>query len=316
MDEEDYKHALSGSSDLAGCVLKGADFKGMNLSGRDFRNAKLDGANFQQANLEGADFRGATNNHAIFLGASLKRSHFDGGNVKVDFREANLSDSRLEGVYLSVDFRGANLSGANLTNVRFNEDCLFDGAIVSEGTLFDGAQVLRPYSRLPPFRFYRFERGMLHRILPSDLADNQDLLRLEAIDALTNGIQEIRQIPVSPTEAASAGGIGHNNPPEEFQLTAEELEKTVADFAEARDALNSHDHDPSRYHRAIASAKEVARKATIWSGQKVDLTVSEFAKEFGKTLGGKAALVVAALHITGALERIVNTLTRFIESLL
>lgn len=316
MDEDDYNHLQSGSNDLAGCVLTGANLSGLLLNGRNFNRAQLGSANFEGANLEGSSFLGATITRANFSGANLRKSSFNGGNVRVNFSRSNLSDATLHGVYASADFRGANLSGTNFSGVHFQDGCLFDDAIVSEETLFDGATVLRPYSRLPPFRYYKLERGILHRLSTNELQQDQDLLRLSAIDALTNGIQELQSLPVSTALPVDLVGIGHNNPPDDFKLSPLEISTAQTSFVQARDALFEKSKDTSRYLHAIETATDLARKASMWVAQKVDVAISEFAKEFGKTLGSKVALTVATLQFTGALERIVQALSRFIESIL
>ncbi|MES2548635.1 MAG: hypothetical protein V4630_02945, partial [Pseudomonadota bacterium] len=183
-------------------------------------------------------------------------------------------------------------------------------------TLFDRTRVLRPMSRLSAFRYYRFERGVLHRNPQEALDMDLDRLRLDAIDALSSGIQALERVPIVHASQSEIAGMGHNNPPEEFHLKGEEVRTANLHFSEAKEALHLQEREPSKYLRAIETATALAKEATLWLGEKIDTSISEFSKEFGKTLGGKVALSLAALHFTGALERIVQTLSRFIESIM
>jgi uncharacterized protein YjbI with pentapeptide repeats len=262
VDDDDYKHVLSGSNDLAGCVLDGADFTGVSLKGRIFSQAKLKAANFSGADLEDADFRGATVTSVIFENANLRRAKFNGAVFGINFSGANLTDSEFQGIILRCDFSRTNLMGANFTGVHIKENCVFDNALVSDATKFDGAQVLRPYSRLPAFRNYRLERGVLHRIPQEEIGNEaNERLRSDALVALSEGLRQVSAISAAGRPDGSGVGIGHNSPPPEFQLSEAEIESALDSFSAASDSLLNREDDPRKLQAAAKVAGELALKA-------------------------------------------------------
>lgn len=93
---------------------------------------------------------------------------------------------------------------------------------------------------------------------------------------------------------APHGGIGHNHPPEEFELHGDELEKT----AESIDAIEVElaSDDPSA--EVVAKKASLLKKAVGWVASKIDTTIEEFCKSFGKNLGTEAAYGLPAAILT------------------
>ena len=93
---------------------------------------------------------------------------------------------------------------------------------------------------------------------------------------------------------ASHGGIGHNHPPEEFELHGDALDET----AESIDAIELElaSDDPSA--EVVAKKAALLKKAVGWVAGKIDTTVEEFCKSFGKSLGTAAAYGLPAAILT------------------
>lgn len=136
------------------------------------------------------------------------------------------------------------------------------------------------------------------------------------LNALAEGIRQVRILADTQAPVTSLAAIGHNSPPEEFRLSNSEVQLALIEFSAAKATLQTREDDPNKLRGAMNMAKILGLSAASWSGVKLDLMVSEFSKEFGKTLGSKTAIVVAALSFSGALESIVQTITQFLSSLL
>ena len=212
------------------------------------------------------------------------------------------------GLYGRCNFTKANLIGADFSKARFKEGCIFHGAQADETTRFDGAQALRPYLKQDVFRFYRIERGVLVRKDAQDVVERVEVANLNAMAALDEGIRLISALPEPKNLDGNAPSIGHNCPPVEFELTAEEKEEAINCFSEARETLNAGENDPSKVKMAIAKAAALSSKALTWIGGHADTAVGEYAREFGKTLGGKTAAVISVAYFSGAMNEILELL--------
>lgn len=89
---------------------------------------------------------------------------------------------------------------------------------------------------------------------------------------------------------ASHGGIGHNHPPQEFELQGEELEEA----AENLEAIEAELASAEPNLEAVAQKASFLRKAVGWVAGKIDTTVDAFCKAFGTTLGAATAVTVPA----------------------
>lgn len=103
-------------------------------------------------------------------------------------------------------------------------------------------------------------------------------------------LEQISALKDELPKPASHGGIGHNNPPEEFELEGNELEDTTASI-DAIEAELSSDYP---------SAEVVAKKASLlkqmvgWVAGKIDTTIDAFCNSFGTTLGTATAVAIPA----------------------
>lgn len=88
----------------------------------------------------------------------------------------------------------------------------------------------------------------------------------------------------------SHGGIGHNNPPEEFELHGDELTAT----SESIDAIEAELASENPNAEVVAKRASRLEKAIGWVAGKLDTTVDAFCKAFGTTLGAGAAVSIPA----------------------
>jgi hypothetical protein len=89
---------------------------------------------------------------------------------------------------------------------------------------------------------------------------------------------------------ASHGGIGHNHPPQEFELHGDELEETTQNLNAIEAELASSEPNVE----VVAQRASFLRKAVGWVAGKIDMTIDAFCKSFGATLGKVAAVAVPA----------------------
>ncbi len=103
-------------------------------------------------------------------------------------------------------------------------------------------------------------------------------------------LEQIAALKDNLPKPASHGGIGHNHPPQEFELQGEELKEAAESLDEIETELASDEPNVE----AVAQKASFLRKAVGWVAGKIDTTVDEFCKSFGKTLGAAAAVAVPA----------------------
>lgn len=307
-DQDDLAHLKSGSLDLVRCVLDGADLSGMDLRSRDFQHARLKETNFSGANLLGANLLNASHVNANFSGANLSGVHFNSAIYGLNFTGANLSGAAFSGILQYCSFVGANIRGANFQNVTLKEGCSFDNVVFDENTNFEGAKSERPYLKTKMLSAYSLERGVLKKTGTQEMS--LDAASSDAVSSLDEGIRMLSQVPLSDS---SAGLIGHNMPPPEFQISKDERDNAIAEFTAAREAIVAGDLEPSRLLTVRNFAVKFGKAGLVWTGRIVDIAASEFAKSFGSTLGSKTVHLIWVLQFTGAMEKIVATLSKLIS---
>lgn len=309
-DDDDFAVALSGEKDLVGFVLDQADFRSKTILEADFSGSKLSKSDFSNAILVGCNFREAETPNTKFIQADLKRTSFSGACYNMNFRGADLRNSVMSRcLFTQCDFSQANLIGADFRHARFSDDCIFDGTISDWSTDFENAQVLRPYSKLAPFRFFEFKRGTLNR--RSDTTEEP--LSAEVLSARTS----IRSVLLKLDAIEEGGGfsdetslIGHNNPPTEFQLSKSTADQARSALLQAQSELEEKGSDASRetLEHAIIVSKEIINQVGRYIGRQADMLISEFSKTFGATMGSKTALVSISLLLSGELTSLVSVL--------
>lgn len=169
-DDADMLALKSGSLDMVKRDFRSGDLSGMDLPGRDFSESHLEKANFSRSNLEGCNFHQSHTSGLILEFASLKDAKMQQTSVfAVKFRGADLrGGSFIQSHFSRSDLTDADLRGADFRWAVFNEGTTFEGCIVDETTLFDGASIFRPLARQNAFRFYDVDRGKLIRRPPQN----------------------------------------------------------------------------------------------------------------------------------------------------
>ncbi|WP_155983389.1 hypothetical protein [Nitratireductor aquibiodomus] len=89
---------------------------------------------------------------------------------------------------------------------------------------------------------------------------------------------------------SSHGGIGHNHPPQEFELQGEELNEA----AESLEAIEAELASDEPNVEIVAQKASFLGKAVGWVAGKIDTTVDAFCKSFGTALGVTAAATIPA----------------------
>jgi hypothetical protein len=126
-------------TDLQEASLSGADLTRANLKRIDLHKANLSGAN-----LEGADLSEANLSEANLIAVNLEGAHITGA----DLAGANLSGANLYAVDLSdVNLSGVNLEGATVDNEQLALAKSLEGAILPDGTEYDGQIECAPPAR-------------------------------------------------------------------------------------------------------------------------------------------------------------------------
>lgn len=301
MDVKDYEYALSGAKDLVGCVLDGADFSFRDLSDCDFQRAHIQKCSFRSCDLSNANFKDARHAHSDFSLAKLIGSHFNGSIFRLNFSGSDMRGSFLSGLFHECAFIGANLTGVDFSKARFDSisdfsDCIFDSA-----TNFGGAQAVRPMLDFPVLFDYDLVRGVLVRRTESKLSP-------QALDAIGGMRSVVRELDAHVAHLSSEIGIGHNNPPAEFQISSIEYLPVKSDIESAISAIEGGVNEPGVLNRAIDGMKFLVSRVAEWIARKVDLFVDEIVK-----VGARGAALLVAAHLTGTLEKAILLVERFMR---
>ena len=103
-------------------------------------------------------------------------------------------------------------------------------------------------------------------------------------------LEQITALKDDLPKPASHGGIGHNNPPEEFELQGEELEEASESLETIEAELASDEPDA----QVVAEKASRLSKVVGWVAGKIDVTVDAFCKSLGTTLGAAAGAMIPA----------------------
>ena len=131
-------------------------------------------------------------------------------------------------------------------------------------------------------------REMASERAPSGIGTDEE--RSMRADILLQISAARSEMPRSP----SHGGMGHNHPPEEFELHGQELENA----AQSLEAIETELANDVPDVEVVAEQTSFLKTALGWAAGKLDTTIDEFCKGFGKTLGvaaGRAAIALPAV---------------------
>lgn len=299
MDANDYEYALSGAKDLVGCILDGADFSFRDLRDCDFERAHIQRCSFRSCDLTNANFLNARHAHSDFSLANLNGSKFNGSIFRLNFSGSDMRGCHLSGLFHECAFIATNLTGVDFSRAKFDSLSDFSDCIYDSATNFDGAQAVRPMLDFPVLFDYDLVRGVLVRRTNGKLSP-------QALDAIGGMRSVLKELDAHVVHLSSEVGIGHNNPPAEFQISSVEYTPIKSSIEAAVGAIESGVREPSVLERAIAGMKFLVKRVAEWITGKVDLFVDEVVK-----VGARGAALLLAAHLTGTLEKAVLLVERF-----
>ena len=317
-DEIDLRAALSGDNDLAQRDLKNADFRGKDLSSRNFDGAHLNNANFSNAILRNSTFHRSKVVGLIAIGADCTDMKANGTIIfncnlqDSDFSNADFSRSHFQG----TDFSRSKLIGANFRGCVFNEKNLFEGATSDETTMFDGATIMRPLSRDPVFRFYGVERGKLVRLPPESVISEAVEYPSPSPRDIVNTIESAKTALLKAasfefSDTPQSPGIGHNRPPVDLALVAEEVAETIDAFDDLKKQLTGTSPEAGNIQKNIIIVEETQSKIVSWTAKKLAVFSDEFVKSAGQELGKTKTWVALWLLVSGQITTLLELISSF-----
>jgi len=108
--------------------------------------------------------------------------------------------------------------------------------------------------------------------------------------ARADAVEQIVAIKAELPKPASHGGMGHNHPPEEFELRGDELESVTENLDEIEAELTAETPNIE----VVAERASFLKRAAGYVADKLDKTVDEFCKGFGSTLGKTVGVALPA----------------------
>lgn len=124
------------------------------------------------------------------------------------------------------------------------------------------------------------------------------LLGKPKVDDVLVGLEEIRG-KITKLEALGAAGIGHNKPPDDMNLAADEVEEVIEAIDDLKARVNSAKADDAQVGNLAKKIASFGMKVFVWSGQRV----TDFMKSAAITAGGGFGIWLSGLG-----EAIVATL--------
>lgn len=104
-------------------------------------------------------------------------------------------------------------------------------------------------------------------------------------------IQDLNELELHlPVAVREHGGMGHNQPPEQYVLSEDRANLIREAASIIRGELSRDEPDA----KSVANAASIFRSALSWTGKKIDKAADEFASTFGKSLGATAAIATTA----------------------
>ena len=313
-DEMDLAALAAGEKDLVQGDFRQANLVGEDLSNRDFTRAQFDKGNLQRSNLSKSVL-----SEASFTQADLSHANLEGCTGRSNWVHTKLTSANLRNVkfaqsnFHTCDFRDADIRGADFSKANLIHDNDFNGVIANDATKFDGARILRPMARLSIFANYRLERGELKRIAGNEIppVDEIEERRGDLQAALTEIESTLRNLVVQNDVQPEHGGIGHNNPPPEDRLGADEIEDGEQALATIRGEVLADNPDKHRVVDASKVLSKIAGKAADLASRNFGVFTEEFSKQAGKSLASPAGITALYLLFSGQWANLLNLLVKF-----
>jgi hypothetical protein len=316
-----YQLVHAGEKNLANADLWHANLAGLDLSGRNFSGARLDSANLSRTNLRhanlsgarliGTNLRNAVLNDCVADGAYCVGTHFDGSSlIRASFANA---------VFDGVSMDSADMREADFSNAMFVQSLDFKDVTINEQTLFDGTYIPYGMADNPIFRYYRLIGNRLVRKpeLDNEIAGSESHNSVDSSEVqylVAKSRDTIAEISVHQAGAPPFGSIGHNGPPLDLALTADELASLDSALQNLAEEFVSREPDRKKIEEARESSATAYKKLSEWLKGKSDLAAEEFAKEIGKQLAMPHNLALLYLTLTGQLKELIQTMSTYLLS--
>lgn len=137
---------------------------------------------------------------------------------------------------------------------------------------------------------------------------------LELLDAIDDALTALSLLePMTPDAEA---GVGHNNPPSDSALTAEDYEAVLATLRQLRSAATGRRLEAQDIGQAREQLRSVVQLITKWARRRLDLVEEGFYRGVGTV--GATGLVATGLWIAagGKIERVAELIAKFSGHLL
>lgn len=106
-------------------------------------------------------------------------------------------------------------------------------------------------------------------------------------------LEHIAALKEALSKPATHGGIGHNQPPAEFELEVEQQ----AEVAESLEVIEAELTSDQPDVEVVAKKSSALSRIIGWIGGKLNTTAEAFCKSFGSTLGKTAGLALPAVIV-------------------
>lgn len=319
-DEEDLQRLFLGELDLTYCDFDRADLSNRDLRRRDFSHSLLHAAKFNSSDLSEAKFISArlagAEFHSVACHGALFTNPTGAKFLRADLREARFRGSCSRCSFDECDLRGASFQNTKITNATFVD------AVTDESTDFEGAACSRAMSRASIFQNYYFKEGRLHRKSGEELSSEIVGNSAGTVDAqeettrnLGQGFLETLAARVSLLEISlaevRAPGIGHNRPPESFEIKlvdAADLREIDALIGLLKEDPPTIDHIspkiPDHLIRTGPIAARLREHADIFAKEAVKAAGTETGKWAVRAALGVLALAASVDNVVELLRRL------------
>lgn len=176
-----------------------------------------------------------------------------------------------------------------------------------------GEATLKAYSAAP--QVGKNVKARIHGLLDERQGTLEAIAQMSGdpsveVVGLNDVLIELRQLKEMVSELASASGpgagIGHNNPPEDIAIGADDFLEAIRAISRIESAVSIAPPDVSTVERSSNMLITLGMKSALWTGQRL----TDFAKA-----GAVAAGTGAGLSLSGLAGQIVETLHRIIAFL-
>lgn len=149
-----------------------------------------------------------------------------------------------------------------------------------------------------------------YRILPSakDIPGDPGVtMRTVLISAIDGALRALAEVPVTVDEETA--GMGHNGPPPDAALTAEDVEAVRTTLVELRGAASTSTVDQANFQTAREALSATGDRILSWGAKSLSEVHSGFFKHIGASLAGALA---SYFVLSGALEKVVTAISSFL----